>query len=285
MFKEIAEIMCHATENVIHPLCIDIHKSRPLTCRVGSGKATYHVNKTITYGVKMVESKLTESSARLWTTGKEIIKRKYFDEFNFQNIIIATILHEYAHYIQVISGGRHHRSVHNEEFYKILDGFYEKEYHFLLKDYLMKYDVYWNTEFNEEDTSQVIYNKENLKDAKYIKIKAKKNTSVVLKVLKLNSSKIIAINETGELVYNVSFYNVLETYTTRPEGFVESLLGHRKKVFSKGQINIGSTIILPINKEIQKCRVISKKNDKCVVQSQKNKFFYNVSYRFIADVL
>lgn len=161
-YKYIAELMVTASETVLyskHKAWVQMkHPGVSLKFRVGTGKATYHsspVNNVgprkhqITYGVKMVASKHSSySQAILWTTGKEILLKGYFDKrVTLQTLLAHTILHEYAHFYQVLSGGRTRGSVHNEKFYRILNQLHECGLSNELLYYLMENEEYRKMKF------------------------------------------------------------------------------------------------------------------------------------------
>ncbi|WP_240440678.1 hypothetical protein [Pseudomonas aeruginosa] len=77
---------------------------------------------TLTYGIKMVVSKSDPNLIYKWLTSREIHERKYFDgKINLLNVLAHTMAHEFGHFVQVILGRRYDGSVHNQEFYAILD--------------------------------------------------------------------------------------------------------------------------------------------------------------------
>ena len=102
-----------------------------LTIRVGSGKKTYlshsrdvatNAHMTLTYGIKMVASKSDPNYICKWLTSREVHERKYFNgQINLLNVLAHTMAHEFGHFVQVILGRRYDGSVHNQEFYVILD--------------------------------------------------------------------------------------------------------------------------------------------------------------------
>lgn len=102
-----------------------------LRIRVGSGQKTYlshprdvttDANMTLTYGVKMVASKTDPHLICKWLTSREIHERNYFNgQINLLNVLAHTMAHEFGHFVQVILGRRYDGSVHNHEFYAILD--------------------------------------------------------------------------------------------------------------------------------------------------------------------
>jgi len=103
----------------------------------GHGVKTYHRRKdsysdykrhVITFGVKMVALKVSSKQrAASCLTGSEILNMHFLGgELTLKNVLIHTIVHEFAHYLQVIAGDRHRRSVHNDAFYSIVRRLYDE---------------------------------------------------------------------------------------------------------------------------------------------------------------
>lgn len=70
----------------------------------------------------MVASKSNPDKLCKWLTSQEVHERRYFDgELTLLNVLSNCIAHEFAHFVQNILGWRYDGSVHNREFYKILD--------------------------------------------------------------------------------------------------------------------------------------------------------------------
>jgi hypothetical protein len=133
--QTVASAMCKVTDEVLwQPRKAWALKHNPgadLKFRVGSGKKTYlrhqrdladDARMTITYGSQMVASKTDPVAMCRWLSSREIHKRRYYDgELNLLNILSHTIAHEFGHFVQVILGRSYSGSVHNAEFYTILD--------------------------------------------------------------------------------------------------------------------------------------------------------------------
>lgn len=130
--SQIAQIMGEITVKTLASSddFISLIKNNPVkfSTRVGSGRATYckhhrtNCEMTITYGKKMIASKLNPAEATHWLSYREIIKRNYFDgDTSLSNLLSHTICHEFAHAIQQIQGLVYKGSIHNEYFYTILD--------------------------------------------------------------------------------------------------------------------------------------------------------------------
>ncbi len=98
-----------------------------LRCRVGAGEATYYRRMgrrehLINYGCKMVASKHDRQIAAQWLTGREILRRGYFDgELSLSTLLAHTCCHEFGHVLQSISGGLARGSIHNQAFYHLVD--------------------------------------------------------------------------------------------------------------------------------------------------------------------
>lgn len=128
--RSVARTLCSATEEVLWLLYEDrVLRASPrarLWTRVGDGHATYHQQRgeqhTITFGWRMVYSKLSgRDSAARWRTAKEILGRGFFSgRFEPLELLAQTVLHEFAHLVQTVEGGRAFGSVHNAAFYAVL---------------------------------------------------------------------------------------------------------------------------------------------------------------------
>lgn len=131
----VANAMCKVTDEVLwKPRRGWATKHNPtadLDFRVGSGKHTYlkhrrvtanDASMTITYGKQMVVSKSDPETMCNWLTSRELHERRYYGgELTLLNILAHTVAHEFGHFVQVILGRRYDGSVHNQEFYVILD--------------------------------------------------------------------------------------------------------------------------------------------------------------------
>lgn len=129
--RALAQILCEATEAVlwqhVQPWLAQRPGSHHLHCRVGRGEATYYSAREegqhlLTYGWKMVASKYDAGLARQWRTGAELLQRRYFEgEMTVANVLAHTCCHEFGHVIQGINGWISHGSIHNADFYRIVD--------------------------------------------------------------------------------------------------------------------------------------------------------------------
>lgn len=141
--RQLAQTLCDTTELILLPIIPEwAHrnggeawraggKPRP-TIRVGAGRATHHrfdLNSgehRITFGAKMVADKLVPQACSSWLSTREILGRGYFGgQVSVVNLLAHTGCHEFAHFLQTISGGRHRGSVHNASFYRIVDELHE----------------------------------------------------------------------------------------------------------------------------------------------------------------
>lgn len=152
--RRVASIMCDVTIDMLWVPRLQWARSKSPGCdlkaRVGSGRATYVRHPAVmnsdplkpfvmklTYGEKMVESKCSTRQALAWLSSREIMARGYFNkELTLLNILAHTCLHEFSHVCQVLLKRRYDGSVHNEEFYKILDSAHFKGYGFKVRDEL-----------------------------------------------------------------------------------------------------------------------------------------------------
>lgn len=129
--KAIAAILCSVTQDIlwqhVQPWLQQRSDRHRLQCRVGSGEATYYSPRgkyqhVLNYGWKMVASKYDPAMARQWQTGRELLQRRYFDgDFALSTVLAHTCCHEFGHVIQGINGWISRGSVHNEDFYRIVD--------------------------------------------------------------------------------------------------------------------------------------------------------------------
>lgn len=143
----IAELLCEATEQVLwrelQPWLAERGDSHRLQCRVGSGEATYYRmlgdrRHLLNYGRKMVASKFNAGIAAQWRTGREILRRSYFDgELTLPGVLSHTCCHEFAHVIQGINGWIRYGSIHNREFYRILDRIHQSGSAHTVYDYVV----------------------------------------------------------------------------------------------------------------------------------------------------
>ncbi|PAV24651.1 hypothetical protein CF392_15075 [Tamilnaduibacter salinus] len=130
--QALARLMCEATETVLWRPARDwIQYREPgseLTCRIGSGQATYHQfdprsrRHQITFGRKMVTATFDSVDCQPWLSTREIRQRHYFrGDVSTLHLLAHTCCHEFAHLLQHVSNGRQRGSVHNTTFYRILD--------------------------------------------------------------------------------------------------------------------------------------------------------------------
>lgn len=134
--RRLGDLMCSVTEKILWQPASDWVTDRlpgsTLTCRVGSGQATYHrfdsriKQHQITYGTRMIEAKQQPETAIGWLSGREIQGKGYFNgELSTLNLLAHTCCHEFAHLLQHSAGHRFRGSVHNRYFYNILDELHE----------------------------------------------------------------------------------------------------------------------------------------------------------------
>jgi hypothetical protein len=137
--RQLAQTLCDTTELVLLPIipawarrhggeCWKTGRQPRPILRVGGGRATHHRfdfgsgEHRITFGVKMVADKLVPEACGSWLSTREILGRGYFQgQVSVANLLAHTGCHEFAHFLQTVSGGRRRGSVHNAAFYRILD--------------------------------------------------------------------------------------------------------------------------------------------------------------------
>lgn len=159
----VTALLVRATEEVLWPLYQDLVLSREpkatLQVRAGRGKATYHTvsflnehgqlcprlhasnfQHVITYGLKMVHDKLeSPATAARWLSGRELLQRGYFEGVCTPlNLFAHTVCHEFSHLLQHTEGGRVRGSVHNAQFYAVLDELHRNQSAFLIQRFLSK---------------------------------------------------------------------------------------------------------------------------------------------------
>lgn len=131
----VASVMCEVTLELLWKPRMQWAAQRlpnvDLKLRVGSGKRTYlmaqkdlSVDATmiLNYGVKMVSRKTDPDLMVGWRTAREIHQRGYYQgELTLLNVLAHTMAHEFSHFVQVVLGRAYDGSVHNAEFYAILD--------------------------------------------------------------------------------------------------------------------------------------------------------------------
>jgi|GEM_PF-3373113 len=111
-----------------------------LDFRLGRGAKTYHLARdkdhVIVLGVKCLADQLnSRRTACKWLSAKEITKRKYFrGQLLPAELLVHILCHEFAHFVQVLLGRRYKGSVHNKEFYEILDRVHKRGH----ADHLLK---------------------------------------------------------------------------------------------------------------------------------------------------
>lgn len=206
MSRIIANLMVQATNDILlkkNQEWLKIkHPKKSLTCVIGSGKKTYHIQTStnshkITYGIKMIENKIGSfKDASRWTTGKEIVNRKYFDgDLTIQKVLAHTVCHEYAHFIQVLGEYREYRSVHNDKFYEILDRIHKSGAANLVLDYLNEFSDFSELKF--KDNSKIEspkYIKSDINKGDVISFKSRDGKIIKTRVLKLNPKKVKCVN-------------------------------------------------------------------------------------------
>ena len=110
MLEHISKLLGEATIKILHKQYTP-SGSYPLSVRVGSGRRTYlkftrsKRTSVITYGKKAINDKILNGQKSLgYSTAKEIKKYGFFQgEITTKNLLVAVVLHEYAHYIQILN--------------------------------------------------------------------------------------------------------------------------------------------------------------------------------------
>lgn len=112
--------------------------------KIGKGFKTYHGfypredRHKITYGVKMLLESQSEEMAKNYLHYKESIKRGYYDRrMDYADVLTTICLHEFCHFIQVVLGKHSKNSIHNAEFYTILDKSHQSQEKATVKEYIV----------------------------------------------------------------------------------------------------------------------------------------------------
>jgi len=298
--KTIANAMKMATESVLHTKYKHLKGLDKFTCRIGTGYATNVTQKgsaknhhyVLTYGMKMLISKQTKKEAMQWTTGKEIKDRKYFDgKPSYKNFLVSVILHEYAHAIQFVTEKYESGSIHNDCFYEILDGFYEKNYHVDLDKYLSAFPAYTNSNYLNEDRS---LSSVDLIGANYLEFKSKGQKSIV-KIVKINRTRVKCLKTNGGII-NIPFSmieNVFVNEKDLPNGSFEektklvrkvSPLEKTKEVTQIDIIRGNVKYISILTRGLEETFKIERLNPKNVVgKDVSSGQIYNIPYQLIKN--
>jgi len=149
-YQNIADTLCKLTEEVLwnsnNFSDVIVFNDFKLKTRIGCGMATYcKFNPkenafTITYGKKMIESKFHLQQAKLWMTYREVLSRNYYNQdTSLVNILAHTVCHEFAHVIQLITKQAIKGSIHNTNFYSILDKIHLSNEANIIRDNLENY--------------------------------------------------------------------------------------------------------------------------------------------------
>ena len=127
-------MLCAATEEILWPDVSQWSPAEPaghrLECRVGRGEATYyralgHRRHRLTFGWKMIASKHDPVLASQGLTGREMLQKGYFSgQFTLAALLAHTCCHEFAHLVQGLNGWMARGSIHNAQFYHVLDSLY-----------------------------------------------------------------------------------------------------------------------------------------------------------------
>lgn len=206
-YKKIAKILIKASEEVLIEPNLSWFKSKypssEISFRVGSGKRTYFsseygsISGSITYGVKMIESCLESYNvASGWTHGKEIINRKYYNGIlTPHNCLAAVALHEVAHYYQHLIYERKFGSVHNKEFYKILDKMHNNGKGEEVLNFLMRYDFFSDINFRLKNKTPlnrdfIPINNTKIKKGDYFYFINKDNIEILDCAIRVNSKTV-----------------------------------------------------------------------------------------------
>jgi hypothetical protein len=178
-----------------------------LEIKAGSGKSTCHrfypYTKThvLTFGKKMIESKIhSQLKSSQWTTGKEINNRNYYGgNLTIQNCLAHCVIHEFAHFIQSLKFKREMNSVHNDDFYNILDEMHFKlNFDELVLDFLNKHKIFSELCFENDFTKEMPskFNKNSMNIGNRITYKGKSGETEGF-VTKINPKRVVVRTSRG----------------------------------------------------------------------------------------
>jgi hypothetical protein len=215
--RKITRIMVNATKDVLHEGCKEWldknHPNRKLEIKIGSGKSTYHrENPTnrhkIVFGTDMVrETMESEYVSSKWTHGDEIVERNYFNgDLSPQNMMVAAIIHEYAHFIQVIMGYRTRKSVHNKEFYEILDRMHNNGHAIRVLNNVMQFPEFQEMKYKHAHKKgmDIIYDQSNLSEGMMLTFVGKEKAAIT-GIIKRTSKRTVSVSVPGRL-YRVPYH-------------------------------------------------------------------------------
>lgn len=288
--NKLGHVMCDSVLNVLKQ---EVSTNRKLSVRVGSGKKTYHSfypleNKSeITFGVKMILSKQScINMAKRWRSAREISQFNFFKgEISFKNLIIHTIIHEFAHLIQTERGERLHKSVHNTAFYSILKELYSKGYNLKLSEYIETHykEIDEITFHNSEISSQPKIQQQNKNDTNFV------NGQIQFKHPK--TGKIITLNVIRKNLKTVTG-RCIETGGEWRVGYGSII----KNENSQPQVAINKTIKQPNAENYSKIKIqhnggmmlmdVLKKNTKTITaRCVSSKLKYRVPYSLVLEYI
>ena len=173
------------------------HPNAKLKVRVGRGQATQvsftegEDDYTLTYGVKMIQSKFTSyAQCSAWTTGKEILKRGYFNgKLTVKHALVHTVIHEFGHFIQILGGYVQAGSIHNDKFYEILDRMHKSGAAMEVLDFLNSYDEFKELVF-EDGSTEMLFHQGNVAVGDRVVFLAKGDIRTCIKVDRVNKSTV-----------------------------------------------------------------------------------------------
>tara|TARA_B100000700_G_scaffold178953_1_gene197616 strand:- start:11939 stop:12976 length:1038 start_codon:yes stop_codon:yes gene_type:complete len=280
MLDHISNLLGEATIKILHKQYTP-SGSHPLSVRVGSGRRTCHQfdrlqrNSVITYGKKAINDKIQNGQKSLgYTTAKEIKQYGFFNgKITTKNLLVAVVLHEYAHYIQVLNGQRYRGSVHNDHFYEILNDLHYQGYANEVKSFLDNDPV-----FNQLPDEKINEEANNLKE----KIKTGDKVSFTLKSGKKVTQRVIRLNQktVSTETYRIS-YSVIDEHIPKSEIKDNNDI---KENLNNKNIIVGNYIKFTNSKNQTVTAKVSKVNLK-TVSCNDGRYKYKVPFHFIQEQL
>lgn len=126
------------------------------------------------------------------------------------NALVHTILHEYAHFHQTLSGGRYSNSVHNQQFYRCLNKLYRDGADKRLLAYFQNDPVLNNLkDWVEESVDETVGASDiNICTGDYVEFNDNKGKKIVGYVKRVNSKTLTVVSEMdlGVVKYRVPIH-------------------------------------------------------------------------------
>lgn len=220
-YRKITRLMVNATKDILHKSCqswLDMkYPNTKLTIKIGTGKATHHKklshgNHQIVFGVDMIKEVMeSEYISSKWRHGEEIVERQYFNGvLSPQHMMVAAVMHEYAHFVQVLNGGRTYKSVHNKNFYEILDRMHANGHANNILIYLMSFKEFKEMCYKHEHKKDmsITFTQQNIAVGKRLTF-VNKEKKEISGIVERTSKRTVTIN-VHQGKYRVPYHLILD---------------------------------------------------------------------------